>query len=261
LRTIVLESWFYFKRIILNKLLLVPLLFATFFTYAQEPVKTVKISGHVMDSETSEPVPFVHIINLTANQGLTTNHKGEFYFTLSPNDTLVFSSVGYEKHVITLDQLSQDDKMNLKIDIKPSTTVLEGVEVVAGNPEAFKKEFLALELPDRPERIMVPGAYDGPRRDYKPSVLNPVSFVYSMFDKKAKERIKLVQVQQETERWGQLRRKYDFIKDIADIDDEELEEFLAFCHMDLRQIEFSTEYDLAVAVNRCLPDYKAVIKK
>jgi hypothetical protein len=209
----------------------------------------------VIDSETNEPVPFVHILNNSARKGLTSNEKGEFYFVMHATDTLVFSSVGYEKYYLVPAQ--HGSEKDFRIAIKPSTVVLKGVEITAfGNEDAFKKEFLSLELPER-TRITVPGTYNGPLRDYKPSVLNPVSFVYGMFDKKTKERVKLVQVQQESERWRLLRKKYDFIKDISGIGDEELEEFLDYCHLDYQRIELSSDYELAVAVNVCLSGFKA----
>jgi hypothetical protein len=238
----------------LNKLLFLPLLFVACLAFAQE-TETIRITGTVVDSETNEPVPFVHIINNSARQGLTTDEHGEFFFVMNAKDTLVFSSVGYEKYLLVPGM--HGDQRDFNIAIKPSTTVLQGVEITAfGNEEAFKKEFLALELPEQP-KIILPGVYNGPRREYKPSVLNPVSFVYGMFDRKTKERAKLVQVQQESERWSRLRKKYDFIKDIAGIGDDELEEFLDYCRLDIQRIESSSDYELAVAVNVCIPDFKA----
>ncbi len=225
---------------------------------AQDTDHSIKVSGEITSLENNEPIPFVHIINTTKQQGLTADHTGHFQFLMHRGDTLVFSSVGFEKYTWTLSEDDDREKVQIKIALKPSVTELGPVEVFAyKNAETFKKEFLALELPEKQEKIYIPGSYEGPRKEYKPTILNPMSFVYGMFDKKAKERTKLVEVQQETAQWKQMRKKYDFIKEIAEIEDEELEEFLAFCQIDFHKIEVSTEYELALAINTCLPDYKS----
>lgn len=215
------------------------------------------ITGSIESSETSDPVSFVHVLNSTSNQGSTTDENGSFLIPVSAGDTLNFSAVGYEGLQYIVGEQTPGESASIQIAMNPSAVELDEVEVFAyRDAEALKDAILNLELPDGPEKVVIPGSYDGPRRAYKPNVMNPLSLAFGIFDKKSKERIKLADARQETLRWKQMKQKVDFIRETAELEEEEIDEFLQFCNLDYKKIEVSTEYELALAVNHCLKDYK-----
>lgn len=214
------------------------------------------VTGRVISAENREPLPFVHIVNSTAKKGTTTDENGFFLMPAAEGDTLLFSAVGFDRLQFIVRQQAFEGEVEITLSL--ASVELDEVEVFAyRNAESFKDAVLKLELPEQPDKVTIPGSYDGPRKAYKPNpVLNPLSFAFNMFDKKSKERMKLIEVTQQSERWRQMKQKYDFIMETADLEAEEMEEFLAFCHLDYKTIEASTEYQLALAVNHCLPDFR-----
>lgn len=71
--------------------------------FGQNPYRT--ISGTVTDAATGEPVPFANIFLKSGSSGTATNTNGEFVFkipTEDKSDSLVVSSIGYERTAIVL---------------------------------------------------------------------------------------------------------------------------------------------------------------
>ncbi len=62
------------------------------------------VSGLVIDSETSEPIPGVNVIEVGTQTGTVTNVDGEFSFTVSGPDVQIRASfIGYEPQIVDLD--------------------------------------------------------------------------------------------------------------------------------------------------------------
>ena len=51
-------------------------LVASHSSYSQD--KKIEITGEIINAETKEPVPYVHIVNDRQNQGTTSNSQGRF---------------------------------------------------------------------------------------------------------------------------------------------------------------------------------------
>lgn len=105
------------------------LLLVTSLSYAQ-----TKISGTVTAATGNETIPFVTII---ASNGNSTNsdENGQFSITASMEDTLLFSSFGFESKTITV-----KNKMILAVILSESTTSLNEVVVTALGLERNTKE-------------------------------------------------------------------------------------------------------------------------
>jgi len=105
------------------------LLLVTSLSYAQ-----TKISGTVTAATGNETIPFATII---ASNGNSTNsdENGKFSITASTEDTLLFSSFGFESKKITV-----KNKMILDVILSESTTSLNEVVVTALGLERNTKE-------------------------------------------------------------------------------------------------------------------------
>lgn len=114
----------------------------------QRPDDAIQISGIIRD-EFKNPLPFSHIIVINAGKGTIADRRGRFSFIVYPNDTLVFSSMGYvRKQEIVPDNL---DAVHYSVDIQLPRDTFEIKEVTVfpwATYEEFKEAFIALDLPE-----------------------------------------------------------------------------------------------------------------
>jgi hypothetical protein len=96
--------------------------------YAQEG-ETVVIAGVVVDADSVQALPSVHLRVPGSKLGGVTEADGRFRFNVDRNDTIVFSSVGYQSFYLLPADSSAEKLQKLVIRMKPQVTVLEGVEV------------------------------------------------------------------------------------------------------------------------------------
>jgi hypothetical protein len=108
------------------------LFFIAFNTFAQEQI----ISGKIKDSKDNSFVEYVNIGIANKNTGTVSNSKGIFSLRLndkvSPNDTIVFSHVGYTTKSIVVNQLKSEDNSIL---LEPSSNTLKEVVVKFKQPK------------------------------------------------------------------------------------------------------------------------------
>lgn len=85
-----------------------------------------RITGHVTDADSGEPLPGVNITIKGTETGVTSDKEGQFTIeVLSPEDVLVFSFIGYEKQEITI-----GSRRNLEVRLTESLQYLDEVVVV-----------------------------------------------------------------------------------------------------------------------------------
>src|SRR5574339_760596 len=83
--------------------LLYPLLLAlivfglSFDSHAQNQRRIIQLSGVIMGSDSASFVPGVHIYVPKAGRGTTTNSVGFFSMPVLVGDSIVISSVGYQR--------------------------------------------------------------------------------------------------------------------------------------------------------------------
>ena len=218
----------------------------------------VQLSGVIVD-DADEPLPFVTVTNLNTHQGVVSNEEGFFYITFSKEDTLQLSAVNYEPYQLYFGDTAQADNYDLKIRLSERTYQLENVTVFAFRDEAaFKKAVLALENLPEPEKIVVPGTFQGTPTKRSASVSNPISFVFERFNKRAKYERQLREAQRKDAYQKGLTHKYnrEMVGEITGLAEEQLDEFMLFCEIKDAFIERSNEYDIILAINRCYQDFQ-----
>ena len=109
--------------------------------------RLIQLSGVILGEDSVSGIPGVHIYVPKAGRGTTTNHVGFFSLPVKVGDSLVVSSVGYERqhYIVPHDapefqtvivQLVQD------VTYLPSITVMD-----FPTEEVFKQAVLALNVP------------------------------------------------------------------------------------------------------------------
>lgn len=98
-------------------------------------VSAQNLKGVVIDAGTNQPVPFVNIGVLDKNIGTVSDINGKFNLSLVGEETVRFSSIGYEPFA----KVFKEDNLKLTILLIPSTTLLNEVIITGGN---FGKEVI-----------------------------------------------------------------------------------------------------------------------
>jgi hypothetical protein len=112
----------------------------------QQPKRVIQLSGVTMDSLTG-PVPFVNIYVPTAGRGVKTNSVGFFSMPVLAGDSVVISSVGYQRQFYVVPE-DADEYMTIFIPMVQDVTYLREVEILPyPTEEVFKEAVLALNLP------------------------------------------------------------------------------------------------------------------
>ncbi len=128
-------------------LIVISLLFS-FFAQAQEDIKPLQLSGIVM-SEDSIPqaIPFAHVYKKNGLRGTMTDAEGFFSFAVLPGDTVVFSSIGFEKEYLQIPDTLQKTAYLARVEMARDTTLLEEVTLYPWpSRDRFKTAFLATNI-------------------------------------------------------------------------------------------------------------------
>ena len=138
---------FFSKRFnILVGLLVVMCLGIASETYAQQPKRVIQLSGVTMDTVTG-PVPFVNIYVPAAGRGVKTNSVGFFSLPVLAGDSVVISSVGYQRQFFVV-PYDADEYLTIFVSMVQDVTYLKEVEILPyPTEEVFKEAVLALNLP------------------------------------------------------------------------------------------------------------------
>lgn len=87
--------------------------------------QTIEIKGTVTDSKSNSPLPGVSVIVKNSSVGTTTDFDGRYLISVSPNDILVFSYIGFKTY-----EVSVSTSQTLDIVLQEDVAALEEVVVV-----------------------------------------------------------------------------------------------------------------------------------
>lgn len=221
----------------------------------------IKISGKVADQKTHEPVPFVHVIDKFSGNGTATDVNGAFSIAINLGDTLIFSAVGYSKHTIVVTR--QATEVYLDIQLNPETMELKAVNVFAYRDLAsLKKAIVEMDVPAKEEKrffnIPVKAASNGTGLTINGGITGLINAVG--LNKRYNQLQKLEKHKEIALRSQQVRQKYNIetIKEWTDLQEYKIASFIEFCKLSDDFIIAASEYDLVVAVNHCLEEFKKV---
>ena len=117
--------------------------------FAQQPKRVIQLSGVTMDTTTG-PVPYVNIYVPAAGRGVRTNEVGFFSLPVLAGDSLVISSVGYQRQYYVVPH-DAPEYLTIFFSMVEDVTYLREVEILPyPTEEVFKEAVLALNLPPEP---------------------------------------------------------------------------------------------------------------
>lgn len=108
----------------------------------------VQFSGIVRDLQ-NQPLSNVNIIILNERRGTTSDRRGMFSFVVRPNDTILFSHLGFKGTMHVIPDSLGGQQYPADIFMVSDTFELAEVRIYPWKTyHEFKEAFLALELPD-----------------------------------------------------------------------------------------------------------------
>ncbi len=94
----------------------------------------VEISGKITDSN-SLPIAGVHVVLKSFKQGVISKLDGSYEIGANPNDTLIFTAIGFVSQTVPINH-----RTTINVQLLEDITFLEGVEVNAGYYTVKEKE-------------------------------------------------------------------------------------------------------------------------
>ncbi len=126
------------------------LLVCTMEAVAQDEKRDViQFSGVVTDQDTISGILGAHIYAPKSRRGTTTNFYGYFSFPVLEGDSVVISSVGYQKTSLIIPKIDEDS-YTIIIAMPEDTTYLPELEITPfPTEEMFKEAVLAYRMPNQ----------------------------------------------------------------------------------------------------------------
>lgn len=132
-------------------LLILVFSFFTLFANSQgeKEKEVVQFTGAIVESDSLQPMPFVHITIKNSRMGTISDYYGFFSFVAHSGDTIVFSSVGYHKNeYIIPDTLVENSYSIIHVMVKDTLLLQEFTVFPWPTREQFKQAFMAVVIPD-----------------------------------------------------------------------------------------------------------------
>lgn len=110
----------------------------------------IQFSGVVVSTDSINPIPFAHIIDISTRSGTTSDYFGYFSFVSKMGDSVRFSSVGYKTSYFQIpDTLISGDNYSLIHIMEPDTILLKQADIYPWpSKEQFAQAFINADIPN-----------------------------------------------------------------------------------------------------------------
>jgi len=247
-------------------LILVATLFYSTNSFSQSGEFRKPFFGQIINMFSQQPLENAHIINLTTTKGTISNYRGEFRIDVAQGDTLYFSQIGYhiKKLIVSEKMLEQHNIIKLVTQNYKLNEVVVTPYDLTGILEVDVKNLVAIGE----RKVLKIGKLKtsselGANRYDKPSILQPVDFIYNIFGKRPKEMRKLKQLEETNQVRDLLHQKYDreFLMETLNLSRKQIESILKYCDYNPDYITQANDLQVLQAVLSCYEQYKTIIDK
>ena len=211
------------------------------------------VIGKVLDGSSKEGVNLATITNLKSKDMTRTNKYGVFFLDVSVGDSVEIFSLTHKKTgfrwngtaeevIIEVKRLDKAiDLPEVRISTKREQELQKEIARIVAEPEARKNLSLG-------EAISM--------------AQSPITLLYELFSKSAKEDRKVAMLMQEKRRRDLANYRFGMIAGQAtELSGEGLEKFRFFCDFSEEFLLLSSDYDLTYAVLQHWKTYKRMRKK
>ncbi|WP_077406498.1 carboxypeptidase-like regulatory domain-containing protein [Cellulophaga omnivescoria] len=258
----------------MNKYILLVFSLITFCGFSQEKKtkeKENEFTATIINAQTDEPMPSVHIVNLNQVKGTITDQKGKFTIPAVANDTLYLTYLGFksQKIKVTNDMLKfKDTKITL-------TELAFALEEVVVKPYQLTG-FLEIDAKNVSLNDSYQYAISGLNTGYeagnkKPSavtkvlgaILNPADLLRNLFGKKPAQMRKLRQIKEDDRIRDLLAAKFDreTLTELLQLEKVDIEDILNNCNYSKSFIQTANDLQILDAISGCYEEYKVLNRK
>jgi len=234
-------------------------------THAQEG--TTLLKGKVKNDNTDEVMSSVHVLNLSAVEGVITDNDGTFEIAVNTQDTLYFSYLGYKPLKVAV----SNDMIKFGAPVFRLTQLSFALEEVIVRPYQLTGylDIDVRKVPLNPAgRYNIPGlpqsGYEAGNRNRSSiskaieSLFNPADFLYNLFGKNPKQMRKLKKMREDDQIKNLLGTKFDreVLVQLLGIDRVNLDEILRNCNYSNTFIQQANDLQILEAISGCYEEYK-----
>lgn len=117
---------------------------------AAQSNRLIQYSGVVLSTDSSAtPVPYASIFNRSIKLGTIANFQGFFTFAARVGDTIEISSVGYQKGLVVVPDVPEDQSYTAVIFLRSAVETLPEARVYPWfSKDQFRDAFIHLNIPD-----------------------------------------------------------------------------------------------------------------
>ena len=217
----------------------------------------IVLTGYFLDESTFSSVPLANIrIQPSANRYIS-NRKGLFRITISRTDSIYITAIGFKpKAFLATEIIPQNIDDTIRIYLRPAVYKLKDVNVVYSNRKRDSIARLAAEILKTDPLL---NNYDRVINRPKGGIMNPLSAMYEAWSKEGQDMRKFEDFLHYTEQQRAIDKRYNkkIIKQLTDIEEVDLDDFMMFCKMDRMFILTAQEYDLVEEIKKYGEKFKA----
>lgn len=264
----------------MHRFLILFLFLLPFFSFlrAQESNSVVSVEGYISTAD-GQYIENVHVVDITAKNGTTSNWQGQFRLSVHSGDTLRITCVGYFPNVYLVPLVRTSPVIPLHVVMLVDTLQVSGATIYPwpADVKSLKKAIIAMDnqmpkapdlrlndfhynaaiAPPRSPNTNLPGM-SNPGLTY--TIPGPITALYNAFSKSAKSQQKYELLVNTDNRKVIAAKRYnaDVVERITHFkSDKEIQDFMLFCNLQLNFILSSTEYELYNAIHNCLLAYNS----
>jgi len=225
------------------------------------------LRGVIVDDSLGHALPFVHLWTTNSNTGGISNDSGEFEITVSDQDSLVFSALGYYSDSIIV----PDSSLNQKLAIRLKRKRYELAEVVVrrfGTYESFKQQVLNLRLPKTQtdylrEHLKVSAttaAVEADRERVAKDKVKGFGVTSSLGPGRNAYREGLKKISNLKQREKIIHEKFNrqLVADLTQLEGDSLSRFIAYCNFSEDYLYESDLYAIVEALTYKFDSYQAM---
>ena len=214
----------------------------------------IRLQAKILNAADSSAVPYANIINNRTHSGTITNNDGYFSMEMLNIDSLIVSSVGYLRGIITIPS-NYNGQTVLVFLLKPTNYSI-GVVQVQGNKRSID---LGLNT-GKPTNISP--ELRGDAYNEKPPVLaaffNPISFWQYYLSKREKQKRKVRDAMALEKNWKEYSQYYnkETVMKLTGLNEMEADTFMVWFNSQDVLPYTSNEYQVIYAINEYFQLYK-----
>ncbi len=221
----------------------------TINAFSQDSLKT--LDGWVLDGNSKETVPGVHVINKRTLEGTVTNNKGYFEIDLKVGDSIIFSNIAY-KYFYFIYENDSTLIEDVIVAMEEQNYLLEEVSIFSYELTTNKPREMVLEKPNVPSNDEIED-----RQIVKAGIDNPAEYLYNLFGSKPKQLRKLAQLRAEDAYRSKLEESNNrqAVMRLTGLNKDELEAFMFYCKYIPVNMNRLNDYEFLLAVQACFRRY------